>query len=842
MNKTGRCRFLLAAVPAVLLLSGCFESKRALHYLGDADLDYYKETATAIEFPDVHQQSPDEVISTHKPRTLADRHEDEVWELSLSDTIHLALQNNRVIRTDGAFLSPGNALFTNPDRAASVYDPAIQESGVLFGGRGVEAALAAFDAQWNTSMLWGRNENFVNNLFNGGGQSPGASFVSESANFNTGLSKTFGYGASLGFRHDVDYLGTNSPAQLFPSAYTGSLSAQYRQPLLAGAGTEFTRIAGPIGQSFGGITGVNQGVVIARINNDITIADFEGSVLDLLLDVERLYWDLYLAYVRYDTAVKARNSAQRTWRDIKTTLDVLNDVGSTSNGAPIQTVALQNRGLQAGREEIRPSDEAQARDAYYQARVATERALSDIYTTEGRFRRLLGLAVNDGRIIRPLDSPSLAEFTPDWTSSLVEALTQRFELRKQKWNIKSLELQLKAAKSLTKPRLDFISQYRVNGLGDQLIDDDNGDGVTTSGLGNLYGTLARNNQTGWGLGFEMSVPLGYRSANAQVRNIELRLAKAREVLAVQEIEVSHEVANAMQELALHYQNTQSLYNRRVAADALVEVKRIELQGGESTPDELIRAISSQAQAEAAYFESLVRYNQALAIFQYRKGSLLAYNHVHLAEGDWDAEAYNDALRRARERSHAIDNPFVSAEPAVFSQGTQNRSEVWVNPAAEPLPEPAPAHEETPATEPAAPPAPPAAPVETSSAHGQTLNLTRPRTPSFQSEPVARGNWATPADIEFERTAAEFQRHEARERQIVEPRSDAAPAVQFMPISFDETPATTTRDTAPSNATPTNARQIPRREWMAAPSADPPPRATSVAPTTRKRASDVQLFE
>ena len=56
---------------------------------------------------------------------------------------------------------------------------------------------------------------------------------------------------------------------MFPSAYRGNVQAQYRHPLLAGSGTEFTRIAGPINPNFGAITGVSQGVLIARINNDI---------------------------------------------------------------------------------------------------------------------------------------------------------------------------------------------------------------------------------------------------------------------------------------------------------------------------------------------------------------------------------------------------------------------------------------------------------------------------------------------------------------------------------------------------------------------------------------------
>ena len=98
--------------------------------------------------------------------------------------------------------------------------------------------------------------------------------------------------------------------------------AEVRQPLLAGAGTQFTRVAGPIRPGFGAIAGVSQGVVIARINQDITLADFEIAVRNGLRDIENAYWDLYLAYRLYDTTVSTHQSAFQTWREARTKLEV----------------------------------------------------------------------------------------------------------------------------------------------------------------------------------------------------------------------------------------------------------------------------------------------------------------------------------------------------------------------------------------------------------------------------------------------------------------------------------------------------------------------------------------
>lgn len=274
-----------------------------------------------------------------------------------------------------------------------------------------------------------------------------------------------------------------------------------------------------------------------RINQDITLADFEARVLQMLKDVEDLYWELYLRYREYDTAVTNRNSALQSWREAHRILEA------------------------GGKPGFKPSDEAQARDFYFQSRSLAETALSDIYSAEIALRRIVGLSVNDGRMMRPSDEPTTAAFHPSWETSLTEALTQRVELRMQKWSIKSLELQLCAAESLTNPRLDFVSDVQANGLGDGLLGSYN----SPNQFSTVYGSMATGNFPGWNLGFVFQMPLGFRAAHAQVRNIELRLAKARDQLQAQEIDISHEVAQDFQNIAVQYTTAQTNFNRFRAA-------------------------------------------------------------------------------------------------------------------------------------------------------------------------------------------------------------------------------------------------------------------------------------
>lgn len=630
MRRTGAaCPGFRLLLTALVLATGCRQQALDRYYLGEAGNGHYQGHATSIEYPDVVQCTAQVVQTTLEPHTVREETEFEVRPISLQEVVTLALQNAQVVRTGAQFLSPGNGILQNPDGVSSVYDSAIQETGVLFGRRGVEAALADFDANFTANMLWGRNETIPNNQLR-------RVISNETATFESSLSKTFANGGAVQVQHNIDYLGSNNPTLLFPSSYTGELIASYRQPLLAGRGVDFTRVAGPVRQSFGGITGVSQGVVIARINNDLTLAEFEGSLHELVNDVENAYWDLYLAYRNFNTAATARDAAQGTWEL-----------------ADKQAPAI-----------LLPADEAQARDQLFAARAAVLNTRSQLFTAETRLRRLMGLPVNDGVILQPSDEPVTAEVVPEWYSSLMEALTHRVELHAQKWNIRSLELQLEAARSLTQPRLDAVASWQVNGFGDNLFPYQGPAPGTPPGYRSMYERMAAMSEQGWNAGVQLNMPLGFRQAHAQVRNYELRLAKARKVLSEQEKEIAQELAAIFQEVARSYETAMENFNRFQAAVDNVEKLR-PAAGATLNVDVILRAQERQAQAEVAYFNSLIDYNKALTQLQFRKGVILAHNNVHLREGPWVPEAYEDAQRRADQRAHSYDAPWKEQHPAPF---------------------------------------------------------------------------------------------------------------------------------------------------------------------------------
>lgn len=636
------------------MLVGCYPRTHPIFYLPklgrsaeeavETEEDYYVGVATEIEYADVDEPTPDTVAFSKKPRTLRNRvTTDEIWDMTLAEAIHLALANNKIIRrNDRASLQvDSSSPMSSPDTLPSMWDPAIQESGVLFGNRGVESALSAFDAQLAGSMLWGKNEIVQNNFFSSGGLPAGGVLVNNTGAFTSSLSKVTGTGGQFQLTNNWNYLQNNLTTNLFPSIFTGNVGASFTHPILAGAGREYVGTAGPLGTNIQGVSGVNQGVSIARINTDISLADFEFNVTNMLFDTEKLYWDLYYAYRQYDDLVVNFQSAFRAWREAKARMDV----GAKGGGA---------------------ADEALARETLLERRSAMENALANIDFQEVSLRRMCNLPMNDGRIIRPANEPVNAEFVPDWYTCLAEALTRRVELRRQKWNIKSLDLQLRAARSQTMPQLNFVSAYQYNGFGDTLWSYREEDFKTKGqNLHSAITNLIYGGNNGWTLGFNFQAPVGFRAALAQVRNLELRLARAREVLNVQEQEISFELAGAFQDLTTNFVTAQTNFNRRRAAEAEVQAFTAEYHAGTQTLTFLLQAQARQADAENAYYNSIVNYTKSIAHINYRKGTLLELNNVHLSEGEWSPEAYQDALRQAWARVNALPTNEKHSEPNEF---------------------------------------------------------------------------------------------------------------------------------------------------------------------------------
>ncbi|MBI3837100.1 MAG: TolC family protein [Planctomycetia bacterium] len=661
-----------------LAFMGC-RPQQPFYLHEDGDLSHYVDVASDIEYPDVNATPLAEVTEAFEPLTLENLKFKSYWRLTLEEAIKTSLHNAKAMRSlGGRFVSSAfnnraqtgdapDALTTGPDVTRTVYDPAITETTPFSG---VEAALSAFDARWSTNLFYQKN-NHQQNVNTLQPVSPFFTpiFNQNTATFNTQLTKVTGQGGQFTIRNNIVYDLNNNPTRQqdppvgvggVPKDWNLNYEMSFNQPLLAGAGAEFNRIAGPV-NPFTFIPGNNlltpgfDGVLLARINVDVSLAEFEIGVRNLVNDTESAYWELAFAWRNLETSNTALNSAKQTWKKIH----LLYVVGSKGGEA---------------------KEEAQAREQYFQFKSTTQTLLNELLRAEGRLRYVMGIATTDGRLIQPIDKPTVAKVNFDWREITEEALARSVDLRRQKWRIKQQELQVIAAKNLLQPRLDLNGTYRWLGLGDELVGTGRAYNANTQAPGNRFlldtsaaHTLASGQFQEWALGAQMIMPLGFRQELAQVRFYQLSLARERAKLQDEELEVSHQLVDAVRQLNLNYQLTQTNFNRTLAADRQVEAVAAAFEAETVTLDQLLEAQRRRAEAQTSYFRTLLDYQRAIITVHLRKGSLLEYNGVYLAEGPWPAKAKFDAHRLARQRDASLYLNYGYTRPSVFSQGPINQN-------------------------------------------------------------------------------------------------------------------------------------------------------------------------
>ncbi len=247
---------------------------------------------------------------------------------------------------------------------------------------------------------------------------------------------------------------------------------------------------------------------------------------------------------------------------------------------------------------------------------------------------MIGLPINDGRLISPSDMPTSAPVIYDWNSSIGEALANREELRQQKWLIKQRELELTANRNFLKPQLDLISRYRFRGFGEELLGPD-------SATSSLYGAEFQE----WQVGLEYNMPVGMRRAHAAVQNSRLALSREVEILREQERYVNFGLSNAINDAKRAHENM-ALQRKRLDA-IVVQLNAIDAKpNGESAElDVRLETHRRLLDARLRYHQAEVEYVIALRNVHFEKGSLLKYCNVNTTEACAPAKAQADAAER-----------------------------------------------------------------------------------------------------------------------------------------------------------------------------------------------------
>lgn len=499
---------------------------------------------------------------------------------------------------------------------AFVFEPALAAADV-------ERSLSKFDARWITSMSWSKQDQATLTLqqsFSNG----------DNAAFSSTLAKPLPTGGVAGITTSVNYLNLSNPPSsssgfvALSTSYTPKVQFIFEQPLLQGFGVEANQLLAnhPGSLLINGFQSTGQGtegILVSRLRVDQAREQFNQRVNDLLVNVEIAYWNLYAAYYN----LYAREEGLK---------------------AAFAALDFNRPRVEQGVEE--PQLLPQLEQQYYTFYAQVITARGQVLEADRALRGLLGMRSDDGTVFTPSDDPVKVPLKVDFRAAYEEGLQNRPEVILARQDLKVQQLNLRAQRLQRMPDLRLFSSYDVNGLGGTLTGD-------TGALANL----ADNKFNSWQVGLRLSMPLGFRDANALVREAQMNLWKSWYTLSDAERKVfevlvqerrladqSYQLIDANRRVRLAAERRVSLINQRIVAG--------QFQGGASYL-QLTQAQQDLANATAAEFQAVADYNAALARIEYGKGTIQRYNNITVADGPLPAFVQKKAADHFRERQVAL---------------------------------------------------------------------------------------------------------------------------------------------------------------------------------------------
>jgi HAE1 family hydrophobic/amphiphilic exporter-1 len=451
---------------------------------------------------------------------------------------------------------------------------------------------------------------------------------------NTSVNKQFGTGGgNYNFFFNNNRRTTNNTFNALNPVYSASLGVTFTQPLWRDRSIDRNR----------------RDIRIQRKRLEQSDADFRRQTIDVIAQVQRAYWDLVFALRDQQNLIANLNLSRELFR---------------------QTEARVAAGASA------PLERAEVQTEIANRESALLQATQGVSIAENNLKQLIIRDPNApewAAQITPTDQPSFDSTPVSLEDALVEARTNRPELRRLRLQRDITNIDEKFFKNQTRPRLDLQATLATTGLsgspvrqqstepvpliiGDPaqnanafLLDQINllrvgqgltpvdtplvaadENGVPTNLIGG-YGRTLRN-LFGFGtrnivVGVVIQLPFRNTTAEANLAGVRIQKTQLEASMRLQEQSVEVEVRNAAQAV-------ETSRRRVLAARAARENAELQLQGeqrlyqvGRSTTFLLFQRENTLNNARNLELRAETDYNKALADLQRATSTTLRANNV-----------------------------------------------------------------------------------------------------------------------------------------------------------------------------------------------------------------------
>jgi outer membrane protein TolC len=501
------------------------------------------------------------------PQHLADYRKDGTLTLGLQDAVRLALENNSNIR--------------------------IQETQVEAQKFVLLGLHSPFDPLVQTVANANRYSTPSSSELQGVGQMNSAALNSLTQFGQISYTETFRTGTNIVGTVSSTKSSTNSSFNFFNPYFDSTLSFQFTQPLLRGAGV-FANTA-PL--------------VIARRTLQQSRASFEAQVNDAIFQVVTQYWAVVQARGTLQVEQDSLNLAQASYeRDQRA----------------LQLGALPPLDIYRSQSEV-----AARRLQEIQGEYALKQTEDDLRLTIGANQDPAFHALALNLTEKPEPAGELESIDSD--VALQTALAGRPEVEVTGDALANDQTSIQLAHNGLLPSLSLGGFYQSSGLGGNQYDLNTGALVSHGGFGSSFGQLTGFGFPGYGMSLTLNLPIGNRGAEASLGSA--LVSRSRDLYAARQTreQITLQVNNAVRQLQEAKMTLEAgklsydLAQKSLAA----EQRKYEL--GAETNFFVLDAQSRLAQANLDLLQTQVNYQVALAAVQHATGDLLKPYHVEINE-------------------------------------------------------------------------------------------------------------------------------------------------------------------------------------------------------------------
>ena len=422
----------------------------------------------------------------------------------------------------------------------------------------------------------------------------------DSRQLNVGYQQNFLTGTSFTYAWNNSYFSSNNRNSIINPGWNPNMQLQLTQKLLQGFGLAVN----------------NRNIRVAKNNLKVGDLTFKLQVMTTIAGIVNLYWDLVSFNEDLRVKKKAVEVAQKFYEDNRKQVAI-------GTLAPIEIVRAEARVAQA------QQDLTNSETALLQQETIIKNALSRT-----------GVASPSVAEARVVPTDKLAQPVDDQLDKLKDlvdlALSARPDLEQTRISIENNKIAISGSRSQLLPSLEVQAAFQNNSLAGQpnallatapqLIDP-----YFQGGYSTALGQIFRRNFPDYSLGFNLSIPIRNRTAQADyIRDqISLRQAELNSQRQVNDVRVN--VQNALISVIQAKARYESAVKERRLQEQTLDAENKKYALGASTAFQVVQTQRDLAQAQGGEVAALAAYSRARVQLDLQTAQILDKYKVEIAD-------------------------------------------------------------------------------------------------------------------------------------------------------------------------------------------------------------------